>query len=126
LKHLLSQVRAGGSTGLAGALKTAFANVSNQAVVIVYTDGEPDSKSDVVSVIAEKAIQVNPNEFGILFAQIGNDKSASEFLSYLDDDLPNDIFKKHNIRDLDIVGTKKNRELKAATIEELINEALNG
>lgn len=63
---------------------------------------------------------------GILFAQLGNDSSATRFIEYLDDELVEDIRKATGKPDLDIVGSMKYEQLKEATIESIIQEALKG
>jgi len=118
--NVLARAYPQGSTDTAKALRTAFDKVGQQAVVIVYTDGSPNSQSEVMKVIVEKTKTVDDTKFGILFAQIGNDDSASRFLKYLDDDLGK------LTNDKDIVGTMSYKGLTNATIEDMLNEALHG
>jgi uncharacterized protein with von Willebrand factor type A (vWA) domain len=120
LDALLDKTQAGGSTDTANALDRAFQNVSNEAVVIVYTDGYPDNDRAVANVLASKAKHVDDTKFGVLFAQIGNDSAATRLLSWLDDSLTQYTDGK------DIVGSMTFDKLKEATIEELVQEALLG
>lgn len=120
LENTLRKTYPQGSTDTAKALRTAFDKVGHQAVVIVYTDGSPNSQSDVTKVIVDKTKTVDDDKFGVLFAQIGNDTSASRFLKYLDDDLGS------LTNDKDIVGTMSYQDLTNATIEDMLNEALYG
>lgn len=79
-----------GSTNLAGALQEAFAKVNASAkncVILAYTDGAPDSKSDVIKAITAAATKFGRPKMGITFVQVGNDKQAGEFLDKLNNDL---------------------------------------
>jgi Mg-chelatase subunit ChlD len=80
----------GGSTNLGGALTAAFDKVrasSKNAVVLVYTDGAPDSKPDVIKAITGAANEFGRPKMGITFIQVGDDKQAAEFLEKLNSDL---------------------------------------
>lgn len=79
-----------GSTPLARGLDLAVKKhlrSGKKTVIIVATDGEPDSRDEVSKIIvnATKATVNEGINFG--FIQIGDDPSASKFLQSLDDDL---------------------------------------
>jgi uncharacterized protein with von Willebrand factor type A (vWA) domain len=84
LDALLDKTVTGGTTNTAGALELAFSKVGKEAVVLVYTDGEPSNRDAVVRTIKQKATSgVDPDKFGIMFAQVGSDAGALSFLKYL-------------------------------------------
>ena len=81
-----------GSTNLALALHSAFkghfGSERAATTVLVITDGEPDSRSEVERIIVRAANSAeSKDELSISFIQIGEDKQATKFLQYLDDDL---------------------------------------
>jgi Mg-chelatase subunit ChlD len=81
-----------GSTNLALALHSAFkGHFSSEraaTTVLVITDGEPDSRSEVERIIVRAANSAeSKDELSISFIQIGEDKQATKFLQYLDDDI---------------------------------------
>lgn len=87
-----------GSTNTAGALKLVLdrytSNPVKPIIVVVLTDGEPDSRDELKKVIRDFAETLSPNESGtdtdqagIMFLQVGNDPKATEFLIELDDNL---------------------------------------
>jgi hypothetical protein len=96
--NIIKNTRFSGSTPIGSVLKTRIVNplviskantgqLHKPVLVIVMTDGEPDSKDDLYSAIKEakdfnQRMGTNCVEFE--FAQIGNDKSAQAFLSELD------------------------------------------
>ena len=61
---------------------------SNGETILVVTDGKPDDQEAVAKAIIEASKQIDKDEeLAISFIQIGNDKEATEFLKFLDDDL---------------------------------------
>lgn len=80
-----------GSTPLAQALQEAV-NLANSgrkpAVIVVFTDGVPDSKSDAVDVITRASnARESDEDLTFLFIQVGDDASAKQYLETLDNDL---------------------------------------
>lgn len=60
-------------------------------LVIVITDGQPDNQDDVFQVVKNSSAELARTPYGkqaisYQFAQVGNDKQATEFLKKLDDD----------------------------------------
>lgn len=117
-----------GGTDTAGVLKVVFdryttAKAPKPVILIVITDGEPDDREAVKTVIRNFAATLNGNgagdtdDFGILFLQIGNDASAMAFLKELDNNL--------NAK-FDIVATKTADELEGMTLTEAFIHALEG
>lgn len=110
-----------GSTNLADALQKAvdkkFSN-SKKAIILVLTDGIPDSEEAVKKVIINAANKLEKDEdLGILFIQIGDDKGAAKFLTDLDDNLKDAKY--------DIVDAKTREEAEGYTVEQLLWMALN-
>jgi hypothetical protein len=121
LDALLAKTEARGTTDTSGALKLAFDKVGKEAVVLVYTDGEPSNRDAVVRTIKQKATSgVDPDKFGIMFAQVGSDAGALSFLKYLDDIVGEEL------GGIDIVGSMSYTELQNASIEQIVHEALLG
>ena len=121
LDALLDKTVTGGTTNTAGALELAFSKVGKEAVVLVYTDGEPSNRDAVVRTIKQKATSgVDPDKFGIMFAQVGSDAGALAFLKYLDDTVGEEL------GGIDIVGSMSYTELQNASIEQIVHEALLG
>ena len=89
----LQGIRFSGSTPLGAALRTkVLAGISKTQpakplLVLILTDGEPDSKDDVFRSLSD-AKQFNAKSgrtnVTFAFAQIGNDKAAQKFLCELD------------------------------------------
>lgn len=108
-----------GSTPLAEAL-AAVADLNadgKKAVAIVLTDGEPDSKDNVIKQITSIADkQESDDAFTILFLQVGDDNAATKFLSTLDDDLD---------AKFDIVDAITAAEAEQYEPLDLINKAIN-
>lgn len=89
--------------------------------LLVFTDGEPDSKEELSKVIISVANRLDSNhEIGISFLQVGRDESARRFLQSLDDDLQSKGAK------FDIVDTKDGAEMENLSVEELLIEAVEG
>jgi uncharacterized protein YegL len=56
--------------------------------ILVVTDGKPDDQEMVAKVIIEASQGIDKEkELAICFIQIGNDKEATDFLNFLDDEL---------------------------------------
>ncbi|KAB8291736.1 hypothetical protein EYC80_006532 [Monilinia laxa] len=73
-------------------MNKARANALQKPVlVIVITDGQPDNQDEVFQVVKNSAAELARTQYGkqaisYQFAQVGNDKQATEFLKKLDDD----------------------------------------
>lgn len=87
-----------GRTDLAAVLKDALDDYfrrkangqtkPNGETILVITDGEPDDRKAVMRVIIEAANKIDHDEeLGISLIQVGNDKTATQFLKALDDEL---------------------------------------
>lgn len=121
VSEIFSTTRPGGSTNLAAALQEAFKkkfSSTKPAIVLVMTDGEPDSESAVKKVIIEAANRLEKDaDLGVQFVQIGDDEKARKFLADLDDNLKEAKF--------DIVNALSRVEAEGLTIEQLLWQALN-
>ncbi len=111
-----------GGTDTAGLLRLVFDryNVTSQkpVILVIITDGVPDDENAVKDVIKKfSATLKSDDDFGILFLQIGDDKSATIFLKQLDNDLD---------AKFDIVATKTADELENMTLTEAFILALEG
>lgn len=121
-----------GGTDTAGVLDVIFdryklSKLKNKetkpVILVVITDGEPNDRGAVRSAIKEFSSTLSDNgsgdtdEFGILFLQIGNAPSATQFLKELDNDLG---------AKFDIVATKTADELENMTLTEAFIYALEG
>ena len=97
VKEVFAKETPMGSTNLSAALQVAFSSynqrkkkgeTNNGEINIVLTDGEPNNRLEVMKVIARFTHELDSeDEYGISFIQVGNDKSAREFLKVLDDRL---------------------------------------
>ncbi|CAN5369681.1 hypothetical protein BH11BAC1_BH11BAC1_28050 [soil metagenome] len=88
-------------------------------IVLVITDGTPDSKSALAQVIVDATKQIDKDEeIGISFIQVGKDPGASEFLKMLDDDLVKQGAK------FDIVDTKTMDEVGEMPLADVLVAAL--
>ena len=68
--------------------KAAGQTKPNGETIIVVTDGEPDYRRPVIEVIIAASQKMDRDEeLAISFLQVGNDRSATEFLKALDDEL---------------------------------------
>ncbi|RMF20981.1 MAG: VWA domain-containing protein, partial [Cyanobacteria bacterium J083] len=87
-----------GRTDLAGVLQDALDNYfqrkaageakPNGETIIVITDGEPDDRKAVMRVIIEASRKIDRDEeLAISLIQVGKDRTATEFLKALDDQL---------------------------------------
>lgn len=120
--ELFTKVRPGGGTNLAEALQRAFDKkftAGKKAIIMVITDGEPDSESSVKSVIVKAANKCEKEtDIGVQFVQIGNCEKAKQFLHNLDDNLKEAKY--------DIVCALTREEAEGLTIEQLLWQAVNG
>lgn len=130
----------GGSTDTAGALRLTvpeyfkssskgffgFGKRSSEKVVrqkpviiIVFTDGEPNSEDDLKAAIIEITTKISSRkEIGISFLQVGKNKAAANFLKELDDDLTTEGAA------FDIVDTKTYEEVGDMSVEDIFIQAL--
>lgn len=113
----------GGSTNLAEALQKAidkkFSN-SKKAIVLVLTDGIPDSEDAVKKAIIDASNKLEKDEdLGFMIVQIGDDAGAAKFLTTLDDHLQSAGAK------YDIVDCKTREEAEQYSVEQLLWLALN-
>jgi hypothetical protein len=111
-----------GNTNLAGVLQAVLGDyfqrkISGQAkpngeTILVVTDGKADDPMAVIRTIVEATQKMDRDEeLAISFIQIGTDSEASEYLTYLDNQL-----QKEREAKFDIVDT--------ITIEEIIEKGL--
>jgi Mg-chelatase subunit ChlD len=126
VEQVFSENDPGGTTDTAGMLRVVFDryNASKRikpVILVVVTDGEPDDRNAVKTIIRDFAATLTGNgfgdtdDFGILFLQVGNDPSARSFLKELDTGL--------NAR-FDIVATRTVDELSNMTMTEAFIAAL--
>jgi vWA found in TerF C terminus len=118
-----------GRTDLAGVLQDAVDNyfqrkTQNQAksggeTILVVTDGEPDDRKAVMKVIIDASRQLDRDEeLGISLIQVGNDKTATQFLKALDDQLEGAGAK------FDIVDTITIEDMEEMTLAEVLLNAI--
>ena len=121
VQEIFTTLRPSGSTNLAGALEDAFRKkfaAGKKAIIMVLTDGEPNSPEAVKEVIVKAANKLErEGDIGIQFIQIGDDSTATRFLNDLDDNLKGAKF--------DIVNSLTREEAEAYTIEQLLWLAVN-
>lgn len=119
--EIFTNSRPGGSTDLAAALEEAFKKkftAGKKAIIMVITDGAPDSETAVKTSIINAANKLERDEeIGIQFVQIGDDAHAARFLNDLDDNLKDAKF--------DIVNALTREEAEGYSIEQLLYLALN-
>ncbi len=110
-----------GSTNLAGALQAAFDkkfSAGKKALIVVLTDGVPDSETAVKNTIIAATNKLEKDdEIGVQFVQIGDDAGAHKFLEDLDDNLKGAKF--------DIVNSLTRVEAEGYTVEQILWLALN-
>ena len=145
VQEIFRSQRPSGSTNLAGVLKVAFQEhfsgnkptTSNQKkknstfffflniflltkknnLVLVITDGSPDSEIQVINEIQGASNKLRRDEdLSVTFIQIGNDRAASRFLKKLDDDLKCRF---------DIVDTVSCDQFNGMSFEQLIEKSIN-
>lgn len=124
VKELFQNVRPGGSTNLTDALESAFKKKftsTKPAIVLVVTDGEPDSREDVIRSIVKASNKLERDEqLAIQFVQIGDSQKAAQFLQFLDDNLQG-----RNGAKFDIVNTLTREAADTLTIEQILWLAIN-
>jgi Mg-chelatase subunit ChlD len=129
VKQIFDEDEPNGSTDLGKVLQHAFAGFAERKkagklkpageLLVVVTDGEPDSREDVRSAIVDVSqLLESDGELGILFVQIGNDPGASRFLKSLDDELKGAKFDIVNTLTLDEVGERSLAEVLASAFED--------
>lgn len=114
-----------GSTNTAGMLDAIFTNYKlnpvKPVIVVVVTDGEPDDRNAVKTVIKNFAETLVDNgagdteQAGIMFLQVGDDTYATNFLKELDDNLG---------AKFDIVDTKTVLEMEGMMLADVLMQAL--
>lgn len=119
--EIFTKNRPGGSTNLAEALQKAFDKkfaAGKPALIIVMTDGTPDSESAVQDVIKKAANKIEKDsDLGVQFIQVGDDHNAARFLEQLDHNLKGAKF--------DIVNALTREEAEGLTIEQLLWKTIN-
>ena len=121
VESIFQRHRPSGSTNLALALHRAFCKhfegSRGATTLLVVTDGEPDSQSEVERVIRRAANSIlEDEELSVSFIQIGDDRNASRFLKHLDDSITNARF--------DIVDTIKAEDAAKMSFPELIARSI--
>jgi Mg-chelatase subunit ChlD len=114
--------RASGSTPMAEAIAQAisiYTGSGKKAFIVVVTDGIPNDPKLVASHIRDISNKLeSDSDLTFLFLQIGDDYSATKFLTDLDDNLKDAKF--------DIVDRKTEAEYANLTFEQLFYQAQNG
>ncbi|MBO0351560.1 VWA domain-containing protein [Phormidium pseudopriestleyi FRX01] len=129
VEQIFQENEPAGRTDLAGVLQDALNNYFkrksagqtqlNGETILAITDGEPDDRKAVMKVIIEASRQIDKDEeLGISFIQIGNDRTATQFLKALDDDLINAGAK------FDIVDTLTIDDMEEMTLTEVLMNAI--
>ena len=91
----------------------------NGETIVVVTDGEPNDKVAVKTVIINATKKMERDEeLAISFLQIGKDQAATVYLKSLDDDLVGQGAK------FDIVDTVTQEESEGLTFTELLSKAI--
>lgn len=119
-----------GRTDLASVLKDAFDDYfrrkasgqtkSNGETILVITDGEPDDRKAVMRVIIEAANKIERDEeLAVSLIQVGNDKTATQFLKALDDELQGVGAK------FDIVDTITIEDMEEMSLVDILLNAIN-
>lgn len=118
-----------GRTDLASVLQDAVDNyfqrkVNNQAksggeTILVVTDGEPDDRKAVMRTIIDASRKLDRDEeLAISLIQVGKDKTATQFLKALDDQLETAGAK------FDIVDTITIEDMEDMTLAEVLLNAI--
>jgi len=120
VKQIFQENEPCGGTAMAEVLDAAITNFlshrsqgtakPNGEMIMVITDGEPNSKAKVKEVLTRTTHQLRPQDkLTISFLQVGRDPAASCFLKELDDDLQKqgawrDIVEVIKLEDMENVG----------------------
>lgn len=132
VENIFKEQDPNGGTTLAPVLEAVFADYlsrkkngqtkANGELLTVITDGQPSDDVAVAKSIAAftKKLDNGDDEYGILFLQVGQDGSATQFLQMLDDDLVKKYGAAH-----DIVDTKTVEQIGDMTLVEALEGALN-
>jgi uncharacterized protein with von Willebrand factor type A (vWA) domain len=129
VEQIFQENEPAGRTDLAGVLQDALNNYFqrksagqtqlNGETILAITDGEPDDRKAVMKVIIEASRRIDKDEeLAISFIQIGNDRTATQFLKALDDDLINAGAK------FDIVDTLTIDDMEEMTLTEVLMNAI--
>lgn len=102
VKSAISKMNFSGGTPIASSLSNKILNpmiiklinknaLQKPVLVLIITDGQPDSKNDVVNVISSLKSTLEKSKYGssavsFQFAQVGRDRQAQEWLSEIDSD----------------------------------------
>lgn len=117
---VFAENRPSGSTPLAEALQQVFRLSEKSAkkdFIICFTDGVPDDAAAVnMRIVAKTQSMQADDECTILFIQVGDDPSATKYLTMLDDNLKGAKF--------DIVDAKTQAEAEGVSVEDLILTAI--
>lgn len=106
---------------IAGYFARKAAGEAKPIIILVVTDGEPDSREDVARVIVDATHRMDVDEeIGIQFIQVGSDAGAQSFLKWLDDELVDRKGAK-----FDIVDTKTMDELEGMRIADVMVAAIS-
>jgi len=110
-----------GSTCLDGVLRVAFDEhfrKGGQTTLLVITDGEPDDRRAVEKVIRDAANRIQrDDDLSVSFIQIGHDRSATQFLQHLDDDLKGARF--------DIVDAETAENMQGMSFADFISKSIS-
>lgn len=112
-----------GGTSTELAIQKAFDSYCDRGrtkpmIMVCITDGEPNDESEVAKTIINISKKLkDDSEFGILFVQVGYDKSATAFLDRLDNNLSGAKF--------DIVSAVTCDDAEDMSIKELLIKAIN-
>ncbi|MGL5197198.1 MAG: vWA domain-containing protein [Chroococcales cyanobacterium] len=129
VEQIFQENEPAGRTDLAGVLQDALNNYFNRKsagqtqlngeTILAITDGEPDDRKAVMKVIIEASRRIDKDEeLAISFIQIGNDRTATQFLKALDDDLIKAGAK------FDIVDTLTIDDMEEMTLTEVLMNAI--
>ena len=114
---------AGGTTDTALAVQKAFDSYRDRGmkkpmIVVCVTDGIPDDQRELKDVIIGITKKIkSDDDFGILFLQVGYDRSATAFLDELDNNLSGAKF--------DVVSTVNAEDSADFSIVELLLKSIN-
>ena len=118
-----------GRTDLASVLQDALDNYfqrkaagqakPNGETILVITDGEPDDRKAVMRLIIDASRKIDRDEeLAISLIQVGNDRTATQFLKALDDQLQGAGAK------FDIVDTVTIEDMEDMTLAEVLLNAI--